>query len=221
MKKIVFGFIAVLVLAVGGFAVYTYFFSDEESDDALNNEMITSENTEAEESEDEELYTLEPVDAEEYLEEIGEIRKIYSVDSSESIQTEEKLVDMLSERGFDQYDVETNYSMDGEYYDSKVVSDDSTEEHPIYETYFVSADESMWSIEIVNGSIYASPFSYNLEEDLQVPVILSETEYITFYDSATNQFFEVIPDSSEMIVKVVTKIDAEMLEGFTTEEIDK
>lgn len=214
MKKIFFGILTALGLAIGGFAVYSHFFTNKSNEKEQKNEETLSED-----SSYDDLDYIKPIDAEAYLSEIGEIINQYDAASSEDVITEKDLINMLMERGFDEYPVETNYSMDGEYYELKKISQDSSEKHPIYETYFVSSAESIWYIEIVNGSIYVSSLSYNLQEDLKVPVIISETEYITSYDSATNQYFEVIPDSSEMIVKVVPTIDAELLESLTIEEI--
>ena len=215
MKKIIYFFTFILVI-IGGLALYKYFFIHKNKGKEIKYEKNLSESTHEEKSD-----YIEPIDAEKYLNEIGEVQKKYDVNSSENVLTENELINMLSERRFDAYPVETNYSMDGKFYDSKTISHDSSEKHPMYETYFASSTNSIWYIETVNGSIYASSFAYNLQEDLKVPVILSETDYIISYDSATNQFFEVIPDSAQMIVKVVPKIDAELLESLTIEEIDK
>ena len=216
MKKKIICFFLFLLVITGGFTAYKYFFIPKNKDEELKYEENLSESIHEEKSD-----YIEPIDAERYLNEIGEVQKKYDINSSENVLTEKELINILSERGFDEYPVETNYSMDGKYYDSKIISQNSTEKHPMYETYFASSTNSIWYIETVNGSIYASSFSYNFQEDLKVPVILSESDYITSYDSATNQFFEVIPDSDEMIVKVVPKIDAELLESLTIEEIDK
>lgn len=219
MKKIIISLTLIIsVSAIGGFAVYKHFSDSKDSGGTGKDKPEASEAAERSESESD---FIEPVDAEEYLNEIGEILKKYDVNSSEGVLSEEAILNMLSERGLDQYPVESNYSVDGGYYETEEISQDPSKKHPTYETYFMGSDESAWHIEIVNGSVYASPFSYNSQEDLKVPVILSETEYITSYDSATNQFFEIIPDSSEITIKVVPKINAELLESLTIEEINK
>ena len=200
-----------ILLLVGGFIGIKFFFLDKTQQEAENTSA-----TDAAATDDGELF-LEPINAEEYLDEIGEVKTKTDVSASEAVMTGGEVIEFLTERGFGECPVETNYSMNGEYYESEKISQDSTEKHPIYETYFVSSAESMWYIEIVNGSIYASLFSYDLQENQSVPVIISETEYITSYDSATNQFFEVIPDPSEFVVEVVPKIDAELLEDLTVE----
>ena len=51
-------------------------------------------------------------------------------------------------------------------------------------------------------------------------VVISESATITSYDSTTNKFYEIIPDSSMLIVKTVSRIDAETLDNLTFGGID-
>ena len=52
-------------------------------------------------------------------------------------------------------------------------------------------------------------------------MLLSESDQLISYDSATNQFYETEPDSSIIKVIKVKKIDAETLEKYTVEELSK
>ena len=223
--KVRIGIIRVFIFAFLMIGMITFSACKDKNQTAENQETQIEEiNNQEESSIDSDIeddYSIEPIDAEAYLSEIGEIQEQYDAASSEKNMAEKEVLDMLSERGFGNYPVQTNYFLDGEYHDAEEISQESSEKHPIYETYFVSADESVWSISVINGVVYANPIMYNFQEDLKVPVVISETAYMTSYDNVTNQFFEVILDDSEILLKVIPRIDAESLEKLTIEEIDK
>lgn len=54
---------------------------------------------------------------------------------------------------------------------------------------------------MVNGDILAESVFHNFQENLTVPVVLSESNHITNYDNETNQYFELISNSFEIYVK--------------------
>ena len=143
-----------------------------------------------------------------------------NVKDSEQIYSEAEAFELLTDRGFADYEITTEYSMEGEYYESVNVSKDSKEKHPIYGVYYFSESGMIWSIAVINDSITASPVTYNVESENSVPVIVSESDYFTGYDSVTNRFYEVEP--KETFVKVITveKIDSETLEKLTYEKIE-
>ena len=165
--------------------------------------------------------TIAPINAEEYLSEIGNINSSYDVSTSEYLLTESSVIDLLTNRGFSNLTIETNYSVDGQYYDSIEISEESTETHPIYETYYISESGFVWGLSIVGDKIYANPYTYNLQDEIEVLIIISETEYFTSYDSATNKYYEVIPNDTSINLKVVAEINADLLESLTMEEINK
>ncbi len=43
---------------------------------------------------------------------------------------------------------------------------------------------------------------------------------MTSYDNVTNQFFVVTPDSSKLVLKSVSEINATLLDSLNIEEID-
>jgi len=167
-----------------------------------------------------ESFKVESPDAGEFYEQNAQIISEVDVNCSDVIQTETELCKNLAVRGFADYPATTEYSMDGEYFDARTISETSSEKHPIYQTYYVTANGEVWTIFIINDSVMANPVSYNMQSGLGVQVIISESETVTSYDSTTNKFYETIPDKSALIVKVVEEINTETLENLTFREID-
>ena len=85
--------------------------------------------------------------------------------------------------------------------------------------FTISSNEELWTIIVLNGCIMANPVSFNVESDLGVQLIIAESDVISCYDSQTNMFYETIPNETELIVKVVDRIDAETLDSLTVEVI--
>lgn len=169
---------------------------------------------------EDESYRLEAPDAAEYFEQNAKIVSAVDVNGSNAIQSENELNNNLTARGFGDYPIISEYSMDGEYYESTEISETSMEEHPIYQTFYVTASGDVWTIFVINGAVMANPVSYNMQSDLGVQVMISESETVTSYDSTTNKFYVTVPDESVLIVKVVERIDAETLESLTFEVIE-
>jgi len=127
----------------------------------------------------------------------------------------------LRDRGFMNMPITVDYKMDGTYTGKQEISTTGTEKHPIYTTTFVTTNGNIWVIMEINGDVFALPLSFNQERGNAVPIILSETETITSYDSASNQFFVTKPDESVYTVKVVERIDAETLDALTRWEVEQ
>ena len=159
------------------------------------------------------------ISAEEYYKNNSQLLDIIKVEESEDILSENEVGSFLEKRGFGEYQVTYSYSIDGEYGDSTVISESSEDKHPTYQTIYVSENGEAWIIDIVNGAVFANPFDFNIDSDLGVQVLFSETEDFTSYDSETNSFFITIPNESEVHKIVVDSIDAETLDTFTIEEI--
>lgn len=168
----------------------------------------------------EESYEVEMIDVEEYYEKNSTIIEKINVKDSEQIYNEKEVLELLNDRGFTEYEITTEYSMDGEYYDSVTVSQESKEEHPIYSAYYISDSEMIWNVTVVNDTVIASPISYNLELETGVQVIVSESEYITGYDSVTNMFYEIEPKKIFAEVISVEVIDSKTLDELTYEKIE-
>lgn len=168
----------------------------------------------------EESYEVEMIDVEEYYGKNSTIIEKINVKDSEQIYNEKEVFELLTDRGFTEYEITTEYSMDGEYYDAVTVSQESKEEHPIYSVYYISDSEMIWNVTVVNDTVMASPISYNLELETGVRVIVSESEYITGYDSVTNMLYEIEPKETFAKVISVEVIDSKTLDELTYEKIE-
>lgn len=165
-------------------------------------------------------YGIEEINAEEYFQENSEIISKIAVKDSKTISNEKKTLNNYSDRGFSECTISTNYDMDGNFGDSAEVSG-SSENHPYYEAIFVTSNSEIWNVMEVNGTIIANPLSYNEQSKRSAPILISESDTIVSYDNVNNNFYETIPNESEVIVITVDRIDAETLEKLTVEEIDK
>lgn len=168
----------------------------------------------------EEDYKVTPPDAKAYFSNNSKILKETEANESANVRTEAETCDDMMERGFTEYPIVTEYSMNGEFFDSVEVDVQSTVKHPIYQTEYFSESRELWEIIIVNGMVMANPVSYNIQSGLEVQVIISEHNSITSYDSTTNKFYETIPNKSALLVIIVDRIDAETIDGLTKGEID-
>lgn len=165
-------------------------------------------------------YRVNAPDAKSYYEDNSNIIAEINVCDSNDVLTEEKVYTDLVGRGFDSYQITTEYTMEGKYSEATEISDSSSEMHPIYQTYYVSSKGELWTIFVINDAIMANPVSYNIESGRDIQVIISESEIITSYDSSTGKFYETIPDDGALDILVVDKIDAKTLDFLTIGEID-
>ena len=162
-----------------------------------------------------------PSEADEYYwDNAEEVISVMDVNESENVPTEAEVTEILKERGFVDSPITCEYAMDGTYNDEDETTDGSVEKHPMYETYYISADGEVWTVSVINGQIIANPASFNLESELESQLLISESEKITSYNDESNKFYETIPKKSAVIVKMVDRIDAETLDRLTIEEIN-
>ena len=96
----------------------------------------------------------------------------------------------------------------------------SSEERPRYYTYFISDSGDVWTIYTINGAFFAYPVSFNLESELGIETLVSESALVTSYDSETNKYIVTIPDVSGLNLKVVDKIDASTLNSLTFDQLN-
>ena len=160
-------------------------------------------------------------DVRETLETVGAVVSQAPYAGSGTAQTEAEAYRDLTGRGFTQASITTAYDANGSYIGETEISARSDERHPAYQTFYVTADGSVWSILSVNGAITANPVSFNAGESWTVAHLLSETGSCMQYDSVSVTFIEIIPDPSEVRVKTVSRIDAALLEAMTAEEVDR
>ena len=159
--------------------------------------------------------------AEIYYENNSEVIEVIDAETSDSVLTETEAKVFLEERGFGVYGITYEYSIDGEYLDTTEVVDGSIVKHPMYQTFYLSSSREVWTIYVIDGAIFAYPASFNLESELNVDLLISETETTTSYDDESNKFFVTIPYETTTIVKTVARIDAQTLDSLTIGELGK
>lgn len=157
--------------------------------------------------------------ATDYYENNAELIKTIDAEKSDDVLAEKDVKSLLENKGFGENPISYDYSISGNRVDDTNIEDDSTDEHPMYQTLYMSRNGEVWAIYAINGSIFANPISFNLESDLKAQLLVSESETLTSYDDATNQFYVTKPHSSEVIVHKVSKIDSETLDRLTIQEI--
>ena len=122
-------------------------------DSANKDAKADQNNTDAGEEISLENYRNESPDAEAYFEQNSQIIEKMNVNDSKDVLTEAEVIGLLEERGFKDYPITTEYSMDGKYHDEAVVSNSSDIKHPIYETYYVSSRNDYWIISVIEDDI--------------------------------------------------------------------
>ena len=229
-KKIVVITIIIFVLLIGiGVGIGVLMVHNEKNANVPNNgeiqETQSATSTETTTT-DEEVdlgsnYEVPEFDAEAYFRENTTLKSTFDVASSQYIHTESEAYDSFVERGFDGSQVMYEYTMDGTYLGKNEISRSSSSKHPMYQVYYATTSGDIWMILEINGSFFATPITYNFSNAQNVPVILSETDTITSYDSSTNKFYVNIPNASQTVIKTVSKIDAETIEKLTSEEFNQ
>lgn len=204
--------VGIAVAGAGIFAVVKHLNKDSET---TSKKKKTVKNTET--SENVFLKDVEYPDVEAYFAERAEIVSVTSAKKSKNALTEQEAVEMMRERGFTEYPVSTDYTINGGYEEIVSVSEDSSTIHPMYRTYYLSSDNVYWVITLIDDKMIATPSSYNLGHMDRVPIEVSETKEIVSYDFSTNSFYSTIPFESAMDVRVVDKIDADTLESMELE----
>ena len=163
--------------------------------------------------------TEEKTSMDEYFESTSTVVDKIRVKDSKEVLTEREAVRLMEERGFTQYPVTWEYDMDGNYQDERMASAVSETKHPMYSSEYISETGDVWSLLIIEDSLFAIPFSYNLGSGGGVQTTVSESETIVSYDSSSNCFYKTIPFVNVMKVEIVSQIDASTLNSFDSENI--
>lgn len=165
-------------------------------------------------------YKVEPTDALAYFTENALLVSTTQVKDAAHVHTEAEAYALLAERGFDVLEITSMWSMDGSLLDEETEIDPSgLTRHPLYQTGYLTESGDYWTIYEINGAIFALPVSYNIQSASEADVIYSESGTVISYDATTNAFYETVPNADVMIVKQISRIDAQALETLTTEEI--
>ena len=162
-----------------------------------------------------------PSEADKYYFNNSEVLQVIDAEKSKDLLTEKEAKMILEERGFGDYPITYNQSIDGAYCTETDIDEGSTEKHPMYQTYYKSEKGEAWVVYIINGAIFANPVSFNLQSDFVAQLLIAESETLTSYDDKANKFYVTIPYENAIIVKTADKIDADTLDSLTIEVISK
>lgn len=157
---------------------------------------------------------------ERYYAERGTLVKVIDADKSETVPTEQEATNILEERGFNDFPINYLYDISGNYKNITEISGSNTTSRPMYQTYYISANDEAWAIYVINGDVIAKPLTYNMHSPHEVELLVSESKVIPSYDGETNKFYVWTPGESTAILKTIGRIDAQTLDGITSGEID-
>lgn len=150
----------------------------------------------------------------------SEVIDTVAVTESDEVMTESEANNLLRERGFTDSPVTSSYTMEGEYIESET-ADNSEVKHPMYQTTYINQAGEVWTVYIINGSLYAYPVSYKFSTQSPSDLLISESDTLTSYVCETNRFIITKPFASEALIKTVQTINAETLDRLTVEELKK
>ena len=157
-------------------------------------------------------YKEDLIDAEQFLSQKGQIISKTQANQSNTVQSASAAFNDFAGRGFSFDTLAVYYDMNGNLTEEEITSSDSGN-YPMYAANYVTPSGQVWQLMSINGSVMAYPLSYNLNENTSdTAVVFSEKNSIISYDSASNTFYEVVPNASEANVKVVGRIDKNTLD---------
>ena len=161
-----------------------------------------------------------PTDAETYFRGMGKVIKKRSANDSTNAYSVGDLEKELTERGFSDLKLECSFTMDGEYLPDHKIGEDRAIKYPMYEGAYVTPNNELWTITVVDNQITAYPVSYNYESKLGFEVVLAEKEQLIAYVGEENRFYDIVPASSVTRMIIVDKISSEVLNSMNKEKID-
>ena len=217
MKNKLFFIILFIILIIGlciiVFIGYNKYINNNSNDNKEIYKEVDSNDIEEESSEISD--NIKNTDTYKYYEEnSSSIEKVMDAKNEKNSFSEKEAKKFLEERGFKDYPINYEYSLNGEYVDETEVDPSSDKKHPMYITNYQSKDGSMWTVYLISKSIFAYPASYVLEKSLDIEILLSETSTITSYDSETNAFFVTIPNGKTTTSKTVEEITSSALDNY-------
>ena len=168
---------------------------------------------------DDESYTVAAVDADEYFANHAQIIKEIEAKDSENLQSGKEVRKLLSERGFSDCVLTAVYSQEGDLEPENEVTEKTSEKYPMYQAYYKSAKGDLWLIYSINSALMAVPFLSDMQAHEGAELIVSESNTVVSYDNVKNKFYETIPNSTEINVKTVDSITADVLDYLTTEAL--
>mgnify|MGYP001010393991 CR=1 FL=1 len=147
-------------------------------------------------------------------------KKEIDAKDSKKLQSGKEVRKLLSERGFSDCILTAVYSLEGDLEPENEVTEKTSDKYPMYQAYYESANGNVWLIYSINSSLMAVPILNNIQPQGGAEMIVSESNTLISYDSVKNKFYETIPNSTEINVKTVDSITADVLNSLTIETQD-
>lgn len=206
----------VALVVLGGFLILSHFgVFDSKEDVKANSNVSSSISASSDDSE------INPIDAEKYYKENGEIISITDYKDAKELNSEKEVYTLLKERGFAENPIYTDFSENGEYLDQQEIDKNSDKKYPMYHTSYVSSNGDYWIIDVINGCITASSLNYSVTNEDKVQILFCESNDVIGYDNVSNKFFKTVPKENFMTLKKVSKINAQTLNQISEKGVDK
>lgn len=190
-KSRLFGLIAVLALIIAGVVAVVLMMNREEPIPPVE---------------------IPTVDPDNYFENNATVQSTTDAKKSDRVRTGAQVVTDFGNRGFVQHDITADYSMDGEYLGTVIVTAETSDKHPMYQTFYTAGDGMIWSVFEINGTIMATIAHAPSGAQLPIDTVYTESATVMSYDSSTNKFYETVPNADVMKVVVVERLDSNLLE---------
>ena len=142
--------------------------------------------------------------------------------ASATVKSATETYQELSQRGFSDFVLESEFDMSGTMIGETEIDEGSTEQYPSYRTVYLSAKGVFWIIVVNDGQTYAVPMA-SQDAEITREIILTETDHITQYDGATNKysdwtFAELL--SNGIVGVQVPHIDTATLDSYSVADLE-
>ena len=162
--------------------------------------------------------TMSPEEVKAFYQSYGEVISITPANKAKGLLTETEALAILRERGFDQSAVTCPFAVEGIGQWDGEASESSDARHPTYETTYLTEDFTLWHVYLNGDCLLATSPVINVRAD--AGVIYSEQEHVICYDTNTGSLYEVAPNASGQELRLVERIDADLLEKETSGKED-
>jgi len=145
----------------------------------------------------------------------------FDAETSPDVPTVTEVRQEMRSRGFENYTVNSAYSIGGEFLGYEVIEGDSGDKHPTYVIEYVAKNNNPWFIYVINGCYFAVPLFEVNRSPTDAEIIVSETDFLTQYNGDDNTYINLVPGANEVIVIRVPVIDEVTLDSLTAKELEK
>jgi len=154
-----------------------------------------------------------------YTQNAEKVIAVRNAAESENTLSEKEALALLVDKGFNKVKLTYSYLIDGTRVSEAEASADSDTKHPMYTGTFSKAGSELWGLFVIEGSVFASPISYNFSSG-RPEVLFSESDSLISYANENNSFYVTIPKADSVNLKKIDTISADTLSQITREDIE-